>query len=115
MTNRLQRWGERALGEVKSVAPRVASRFEPEPLTSTPGDISGFQEVAVETPAPKQPTRRVPTAEPPVPTEPPAPPKLKISRKRVSEAPPIQPHSAPSLGIPEPPPSKGAHEPPAHS
>lgn len=58
MTSRLERFGERALGQVQSVSPRVSSRFEPEPGASTPEEPTGFQEVDVETPAPRQ-ARRV--------------------------------------------------------
>jgi hypothetical protein len=59
MKDRLQRWGERALGQVRSVSPRIASRFEPESAASPFEEKSGFREIEVETPARKQPLQIV--------------------------------------------------------
>jgi hypothetical protein len=75
MSNRLQRWGERALGQVQSVAPRVSSRFEPEPGASTFEDQEGFREVEVETPARTPPAPAAPWNPPQIITHPPPQPE----------------------------------------
>ena len=72
MNNRLQRWGERALGQVRSVSPRIASRFEPELGVSLFEEEGGFQEIEAETPGRTQP-RRIVSAEPVETSEPPSP------------------------------------------
>ncbi len=71
MSNRLQRWGERALGQVQSVSPRVSSRFEPEPGASTSEDQEGFREVQVETPSRKPPAPAAPWKPPEIIARPP--------------------------------------------
>lgn len=105
MTNRLQRWGERALGEVKSVVPRVASRFEPEPLPGAAEEVSGFHEVSVESVAPRLPQLPTPSLESlPVAqaAPPPSAPRPVSPEKKTSESTPIAP----------PPPSAVSHESP---
>jgi hypothetical protein len=72
MNNRLQRWGERALGQVRSVSPRIASRFEPELGVSLFEEEGGFQEIEAETPGRTQP-RRIVSTEPVETSEPPSP------------------------------------------
>ena len=72
MNNRLQRWGERALGEVRSVSPRIASRFEPELGVSLFEEEGGFQQIEAETSGRTRPQRIVP-AEPVETAEPPSP------------------------------------------
>ncbi len=74
MSNRLQRWGERALGQVQSVSPRVSARFEPEPGESTSEDQEGFREVEVETPA-RKPPGQAPWKPPAIITRPPPQPE----------------------------------------
>ena len=59
MSSRLQRWGERALGQVRSVSPRISSRFEPEMVASTSEEHGGLQEIEVESPVRSQPSRIV--------------------------------------------------------
>jgi hypothetical protein len=116
MTNRLQRWGERALGEVKSVAPRVASRFEPEPLPGPSDEVSGFREVSVESVAPQSPKRPAPSPEPPAATKAvPPPPQPAVYESKTSESTPIAPRSAPSgVSDASPPPPRQIPEPPVH-
>jgi hypothetical protein len=115
MTNRLQRWGERALGEVKSVAPRVASRFEPEPLPGPSDEISGFQEV-VESIAPQLPKRPAPSPEPPAATKAVPPlPRLAADESKTSESIPIAPLPALSGVTPASmPPPRQISEPSVH-
>lgn len=102
MSNRLQRWGERALGRVHSVSPRISSRFEPETGTKPFEEQDGFREIDVETPAPRKPVRTMPTdpvesivprsREPEIITEKPAP---RLVREEVpppvSVEPPLPP------------------------
>lgn len=59
MSNRLQRWGERALGQVHSVSPRTLSRFESEIGSSPFEEEAGFQEIEVETPTRRRSPRIV--------------------------------------------------------
>ena len=103
MNQRLQRWGERALGEVRSVFPRFSSRFEPETVASTLDEQAGFQEIDVETPAPHHP-RQLSTPEPPAAVEAPPPEPEHIERK--TEPPRIAPDAIqpPSAIEPLPPP-----------
>jgi hypothetical protein len=81
MSNRLQRWGERALGQVQSVSPRISSRFEPEMATNPLQEAAGFQEIEVEIPVRRQPLRVVPP-EPDATIVPPSPQLTIIEEKR---------------------------------
>jgi hypothetical protein len=100
MTNRLRRWGERALGEVKSVAPRVASRFEPEPFPGSSDEVIGFQEVSTESVAPFLPKGIAPSPKPPDATKAITPlPRPAVDESKTSESRPIAPRPAPSGNI----------------
>jgi hypothetical protein len=105
MNERLQRWGERALGKVRSVSPRLSSRFEPETAASSVDEQAGFQEIDVETPAPYRP-RQPSSSEPPAAVQAPPPEPEHIERKTETPriAPKVIPH--PSAIEPLPPPSQ---------
>jgi hypothetical protein len=112
MSNRLQRWGERALGRVHSVSPRISSRFEPETGTYPFEAQDGFREIEVETSAPRKPVRTVhsepvetivsPSREPEIITEKPAPPRIIREEvpPPVAVEPPLPP---PKVSAPAPP------------
>ena len=112
MSNRLQRWGERALGQVHSVSPRISSRFEPETGASPLEEQDGFQEIEVETPTPRKPLRTVlsepvetivpPSREPEIIKEKPAPPRIVREEVPLPVAvePPLPP---PKVSAPAPP------------